>query len=213
NIGTFGLIEPDIRYSLKRDDLIPAEREANAREGQNPFDEAARISKTEENRTRMEEVWNIVKTDDDSNPFAKIDDEEQFQRYKAVLGEENMPESLDSWKDLKYNNIAAYKELQWRYKYANQPYMQSRFDYTMPNGEKNFIPEKAVIYPAVTIAGKGSDTELRAAKRLVEDYGGNIGEWRKRVGKIESSKYIFDVHWYEFNKKQYEMKLKYRKER
>lgn len=96
-----------------------------------------------------------------------------------------MPESLDSWKDLKYNNIEVYKELQQRYEYANQPYIQSRLDYFMPNGEKNFIPAKTVIYPAVTIAGNGSDTELRAAERLVEDYGGNIVEWRKRVGNAD----------------------------
>ena len=38
-------------------------------------------------------------------------------------------------------------------------------------------------------------------------------EWKKRVGKIESAKCVFDVHWYELDYKQYRMKLKYRGKR
>jgi len=46
-------------------------------------------------------------------------------------------------------------------------------------------------------------------------YGGKPEDWKKKVGKIESDKYIFDIHWYELNGyelngKQYEMKLKNR---
>ena len=63
---------------------------------------------------------------------------------------------------------------------------------------------------AKTIAGAGSKTELRVEKYLISQYGGSAGEWKKRVGKIESAKYIFDVHWYELDYKQYRMKLKYR---
>ncbi len=61
-----------------------------------------------------------------------------------------------------------------------------------------------------TIAGAGSKTELRDIERIATFYGGENSEWSKRVGKVESAKYIFDVHWYERNGKQYEMKLKHR---
>ena len=66
---------------------------------------------------------------------------------------------------------------------------------------------------AKTIAGAGSEKELRVEKYLISQYGGSVGEWQKRVGKIESAKYIFDVHWYELDYKQYRMKLKYRGKR
>lgn len=42
---------------------------------------------------------------------------------------------------------------------------------------------------------------------------GKKGEWKKRIGKVESDKYIFDVHWYESDSKQYDVKLKYGKEK
>ena len=38
-------------------------------------------------------------------------------------------------------------------------------------------------------------------------------DWSKCAAKIKSDKYIFDVHWYEYDGIQYETKLKYRKER
>lgn len=54
---------------------------------------------------------------------------------------------------------------------------------------------------------------MRNADNLAKKYGGNPQDWIKKVGKIESSKYIFDVHWYELNGIQYEAKLKYRREK
>lgn len=142
----------------------------------------------------------------------KYADRDQYARYLETLGK-TAPKSFDKFQDLKYNNREKYKELQQLYRYANKPYLQKQLAYVTPKGEKNFIPDKAIISSARTIAGAGSKTELRIEKRLVELYGGNIGEWKKRVGKVESSKYIFDVHWYELNDKQYDMKLSHRSEK
>lgn len=50
---------------------------------------------------------------------------------------------------------------------------------------------------------------LRVEETLVEKYGGELGQWKKCVGKIESEKHIFDVHWYELDRKQYDTKLKH----
>lgn len=140
-------------------------------------------------------------------------DREQYDRYLKVLGKENLPKTFDKFKDLKYNNISEYNRLKDLYRYENKPYLQEQLAYITPNGEKNFIPNGTVISSTKTIAGAGSKTELRVEKRLVEMYGGSIGEWKKRVGKVESSKYIFDVHWYELNGKQYRMKLKSRSDK
>ena len=83
----------------------------------------------------------------------------------------------------------------------------------MYNGEKQFIPANTVFQNVKIIAGTGSKTELRVAGRLAERYGGVASDWSKCAGKIESGKYIFDIHWYEKGGKQYEAKLKVRKEK
>ena len=94
-----------------------------------------------------------------------------------------------------------------------QKSLQSQLAYVY-NGEKQFIPAKSIFKNTKIIAGNGSKTELRVAEKLAKKYGGTASEWSKYVGKIESDKYIFDVHWYE-NKSgnQYEAKLKARKEK
>lgn len=98
------------------------------------------------------------------------------------------------------------------FKNTTKKYLQGQLSYVY-NGEKEFIPSRTAFGSVKTIAGTGSDTILRAARRLAEKYGGAPGEWSKFAGKIESGKYIFDVHWYERAGKQYEVKLKIRKEK
>ena len=99
-----------------------------------------------------------------------------------------------------------------KYNISTNAFLQKKLDYKF-NGKKDFIPKKATIEYAKIIAGNGSNTELRARYRLAEKYGGNAEEWSKCVGKIESDKYIFDVHWYELKGKQYAAKVKSRTEK
>lgn len=98
------------------------------------------------------------------------------------------------------------------FKNTTKKSLQGQLSYVY-NGGKDFIPTGTDFSNVKTIAGAGSDTALRAAHRLAEKYGGASGEWSKFAGKVESDKYIFDVHWYERSGKQYEMKLKMRKEK
>ena len=91
--------------------------------------------------------------------------------------------------------------------------LEERFDYVM-NGEELFIPKGAEITNVKVIAGKGSGTELRVKHKLVNQYGGNPNDWQKAVGKIESAKYMFDMHWYRKNDtEQTEIKLKLRRDK
>lgn len=62
------------------------------------------------------------------------------------------------------------------------------------NNMQAFVPKGAEITNIVEIAGKNSN-EFRNANKYVELYGGRLKEWSKRAGKIESDKYIFDIHW------------------
>lgn len=78
------------------------------------------------------------------------------------------------------------------------------------NNEKAFIPKRASFKNTKTIY---SGKEIRVVDKLVSKYGGEVSDWEKKVGKIESDKYIHDLHWYENDKKQYNVKLKTRKEK
>lgn len=146
----------------------------------------------------------IARKKDDNKTADKL----QYIKYKKVLGTKEVPKSFDKFAQMKYNDSEKWTELQQLYK-NNQKYLQNRLDYDY-KGEKNFIPSHTIMSTVWTIAGKGSKTELRVEQKLVDEIGGQLGEWKKRVGKIESEKYIFDVHWYELDGKQYQMKLKYR---
>ncbi len=140
-------------------------------------------------------------------------DKVQYVKYRNALGLKAMPSSFDKFQDLKYNDVERWKEIKALYREETKPYLQKRLDYILQSGEKNFIPTGAVMTSARTIAGKGSKTDLRVEDNLINAFGGQRDEWKKRVGKIESEKYIFDVHWYELDGKQYRVKLKYRGDR
>lgn len=139
----------------------------------------------------------------------KAADKLQHAQYQKVLGRKVVPQSFDKFQDLKYNDIERWKEVKRQYKYENNPYLQARLDCVMPNGEKLFIPNRSIITNRKVIAGNGTNKALRVENRLIEKYGGEVGQWKKCVGKIESEKHIFDVHWYELDRKQYDTKLKH----
>lgn len=138
-------------------------------------------------------------------------DKAQYARYKNILGE-NAPKTLDEFCKIKYADSVEWNELTTLVRSKN--YLQNRLDYVLDTGEKSFIPTHAKFNSSPkTIAGKGAKAEIRVVDTLVKKYGGNKENWQKKVVNIKSDKYIFDVHWYEYNGLQYEMKLKHRKER
>lgn len=139
----------------------------------------------------------------------KSADQKQYSKYKALL-DENVPNSFAKFQEMKYNGGNEYEDL--KKSFRTKKHLQKQLAYIY-NGESQFIPQNAIIRNAKAIAGKGTDIAIRVEDGLLKAYGGEAGQWTKYVGKIESDKYIFDVHWYELNKTQYKTKLKYRKER
>ena len=133
----------------------------------------------------------------------------QHKEYRAALGRE-VPKEFDKFREMKYNEKEKWQTIQRSFR--NRFSLQEQLDYEI-NGEKLFIPKQAKFENVRTIAGAGSKATLRMAKSLAETYGGKPEEWKKKVGKIESGKYIFDVHWYELNGKQYRAKIKTRREK
>lgn len=137
-------------------------------------------------------------------------DKVQFSRYKEILGAD-APKSFKDFQKIKYDNTELWEEYKALVRSKN--YLQQKLNYLW-NGEKCFIPKHTKFENVVTIAGKGADESIHCINRLIENYKGTIAEgWKKRAGKVVSDKYIFDVHWYEYDSIQYEVKLKNRKER
>ena len=145
------------------------------------------------------------------NKVATNTDKEQFAGYKNIIGK-NAQQTLDEFCKIKYNGGSEWSDLKTLARSKN--YLQNQLAYILDTGEKNFIPTytKFNSSPKI-IAGKGSDKEIRVVDKLVKKYGGSKDDWQKKVVNIKGDKYIFDVHWYEYDGIQYEMKLKYRKER
>lgn len=136
-------------------------------------------------------------------------DKSQFERYKALM-DDDFPTTFEAFQKLKYDNPELWESYKTLARSKN--YLQQKLNYVW-NGEKCFIPKHTKFEKVVTMAGKDTDTAIRCVDRLVETYGGKADEWQKRAGKVTSDKYIFDLHWYESDGVQYEVKLKNRKER
>ncbi len=140
-------------------------------------------------------------------------DRKQYNQYIDVLGKENMPTSLSKFQDMKYNDNDEWNNLKSLYRATKEgTILQKRLDYIWSDGG-NFIPTGTALTNIHIIAGKGSNVVLRDKKRLANFYGGSQDDWSKKVAKITSDKYVFDIHWYECDKKQYEAKVKMRKDR
>ncbi len=122
-----------------------------------------------------------------------------------------MPRNLDAFQTLKYTEPEKWDKLKTAFRSKNG--LQQQLSY-VHNGEKLFIPSGAKFDTVVTMAGNGGAKPIRVVDRLTEEYGGAAADWKKQAGKITSSKYVFDVHWYERDDGiQHEMKLKNRTER
>lgn len=136
-------------------------------------------------------------------------DRSQFERYRTLMVND-FPATFESFQKLKRDNPELWKN--YKTLAHSKNYLQQKLNYVW-NGEKCFIPKYTKFEKIVTIAGKGTDTAIRCIDRLVKAYGGKAEEWQKRAGKVISDKYVFDLHWYENDGVQYEVKLKNRKER
>ena len=143
----------------------------------------------------------------------KASDKLQYDRYKEVLDKNILPVSFTEFQEIKYNDTNEWNKLKSMYSlYNSNSFLQNRLDYIL-SSEKGFIPRKTVIKNVKIIAGNGSNTILRSADMLCDKYGGNPENWSKKVGKIESAKYIFDIHWNELDGRQFLVKVKMRKEK
>jgi hypothetical protein len=85
--------------------------------------------------------------------------------------------------------------------------LEEQLEFLDIGGAKRFIPRDTLIQYPTIIAG-GTKKAFRKASEYVEKYGGKESEWFKYAGKVESEKYIFDIHYVESNGKRYDWKIK-----
>lgn len=77
------------------------------------------------------------------------------------------------------------------------------------SGTLTFIPKDSIIENTKVIAGNGVSTKFRSAQKYADKYGGSSDNYSKVVGKLESDKYIFDIHFVKDNKgNEYDFKIK-----
>ena len=77
------------------------------------------------------------------------------------------------------------------------------------SGTLTFIPKDSIITNTKVIAGANVKSAFRSAQKYAETYGGKASDYSKIAGKIESDKYIFDIHFVKDNKgNEYDFKIK-----
>lgn len=70
------------------------------------------------------------------------------------------------------------------------------------------IPKGAIATGVRVIAGYGTSTEIRVAKEIAKEYGGDFWKWEKKGGIITTKYKRYDVHWYEYEGVMYDEKVK-----
>lgn len=140
------------------------------------------------------------------------EDQKQYARYRLVLGDD-APKTFSVFRRIKAADGERWWEIQQQYKRLNNATgLQEQLPFVY-NGKKAFIPKNTMITSVKVIAGAGVKRKIDVVGRLIIQYGGTAEEWTKRVGKVESDQYIFDIHWYERNGVQYQAKIKHIKEK
>lgn len=79
--------------------------------------------------------------------------------------------------------------------------------------ERGIVPRAASLESVRVIAGYETSTNLRSAEKLVEKHGGEAQKWQKKAGVCRSKYKKYEIHWYEYDGKQYYVKLKGVKDR
>lgn len=67
-------------------------------------------------------------------------DEEQYNRYKELIGDDNMPDSVEDFQRMKYNNTEKYSFIKLDYRRRN--YLINHPEAALPIREKLYLPEE-----------------------------------------------------------------------
>lgn len=85
--------------------------------------------------------------------------------------------------------------------------LQNKIDYDIM-GIQGIVPSNTTITNVHIIAGKDSSTNIRDRNKIAKKYNVNAMDLNKKVGTVQSQYYDYEVHWYEVDGLQLEVKLK-----
>lgn len=87
--------------------------------------------------------------------------------------------------------------------------LKKKLSFRDDNGLLTFIPKDTIITDVTVIAGDEVKTAFRKAQKYADEHGGKKEDYRKQAGKIESAKYIFDIHFVKDKTgREYDFKIK-----
>lgn len=127
---------------------------------------------------------------------------------KAVWGNRRVSERADYLKNVKPGLPKVVK--------SGDVLLQNKLDYDIiynNSKKRGIVPSKATLTDVRIIAGYGSSVNIHAAKKLSEQFGGEDWKWEKKTGVCNSQYGRYEIHWYEYNGRQYNIKLKGYKEK
>ena len=130
----------------------------------------------------------------------------QWERYRMTLGDK-VPKTYQTFEKHKLAGDDKYKEWERLYREANRISVVSK-TLQLPGDVAGVVPAGTTIRRVRRIAGYGTETILRDAGYLADDYGGDPLKWEKKGGIIETDSYRYDVHWYELDGVHYKEKVK-----
>lgn len=140
------------------------------------------------------------KADTEKYPF--YHPEKYLEQYEANGGD------IRAWRRQIYPDIAKARNARRRELYAESSSRIISRDLPFTQyGEKLYIPSGTEITNVTTIAGEGTNDVIGDINRLISTYDGEKSDWKK-AGKVESDRFVIDVHWYEKNGKMIEEKIK-----
>ena len=110
-------------------------------------------------------------------------DKEQFERYKDILGDEFIPDSLDKFQEMKYNDVDKWNDIKKKYRIVNQ--YQNHTDFKMPVSKILELDEKA-------FSTKRNDFTSKLKKRGnfgIMDFDGRLFYAHSQVSNIYDETY------------------------
>jgi len=162
----------------------------------------------------------IVRWQDEQRSFLKQTGLKRQTDREQIPGFSNSEARKTDWvirkekERIKYeNNI---KPTQPKTLKAENIELQNKVDYDIISkntSKQGIVPSGVTATNVHVMAGYGSSVNIRVAKDLSKTYGGDYWKWQKKTGTVESSYGLYEVHWYEYNGKQYRAKLKGLKEK
>lgn len=156
--------------------MLGTEDEKLLEEARNKFNLSSNKLKSKE-----KELQNFIK----QTGLKRNNERERVVGFNKSISQRtvNASKLIENNKEMLYNNTVGLE--------------QSLSFIDLNTGKRTFIPKGVEITHIKDIAGGISGKVLRRAKKLEEVYGLKAENWIKRVGKIESDVYVFDIHWEE----------------